>query len=114
MYVTIINNLRDIFNYFGSWQYSKCLLGHGVIYYILKTCDDIWCKVRRPTNVFFVHLLGVQNGGSRSTADRDESYKQLREMEHERKEFGTLELVFFVLILCSSCTLACAQPELLP
>ena len=37
-------------------------------------------------------VLGMQNGGSRSGIDHEESYKQLDEMEQEKKKLGTINI----------------------
>jgi hypothetical protein len=42
-------------------------------------------------HVMTLNVLGMQNGGSRSNVDHEESYKQLDEMEQEKKKLGTVK-----------------------
>jgi hypothetical protein len=42
-------------------------------------------------HVMTLNVLGIQNGGSRSNVDHEESYKQLDEMEQEKKKLGTVK-----------------------
>ena len=61
--------------------------------------------------IIHVDILGLLNGGSLAGVDHEESYKQLEEMEQEKKKLGAVKHFTCTTfsLLCNSMILCCLR-----